>query len=181
MQNYSKGLTFTVHYTWSKAMNLEGSEVQNNNYVENGGLATGSTDYHNNKNSYFLSTNDIPHRLVGTWSWLPSLGKGKKLDADNRFINALIGSWNIGGALIAQSGQPQQGFTDNRRKGSSQACCRTTVSAPLAWLRSIHARWSCGCVFGFRVPLWPLPGHQAPHGHAREAAGFISCDSDFRS
>jgi hypothetical protein len=110
-KNYSKGLAFTVHYTWSKAMNLEGSEIQNNNYVENGGLATGSMDYHNEKNSYFLSTNDIPHRLVGTWSWMPPLGKGKSLDAKNRFLNGLIGGWNVGGVLTAQSGQPQQGFT----------------------------------------------------------------------
>ncbi len=151
-KNYSKGLTFTVHYTWSKAMNLEGSEVQNNNYVENGGLATGSSDYHNNKNSYFLSTNDIPQRLVGTWSWLPSLGKGKKLDANNRFINALIGSWNIGGVLIAQSGQPQQGFTG--ASGSLTGLADRTTGVPIEVPKELQ-RWYTGATNAERTVTLP--------------------------
>ncbi len=103
-KNHSNGLTLTPHYTWSKSMNLEGSEIQNNNYVENGGLATGSMDLRNNKNSYFLSTNDIPHRLVGMWSWAPPVGKGKRLDLNNRLLNALAGNWNIGGVVSRRAG-----------------------------------------------------------------------------
>ena len=44
-------------------------------------------------NTYALSTNDIPHRLVGVWSWAPPIGKGKKFDPNNRVLNMVAGGW----------------------------------------------------------------------------------------
>jgi hypothetical protein len=67
-RNLSHGIFFNVHYTWSKAMDMVGSEIQNNNYTENGGLLLSGLDRTNYGNTYTLSTNDVPHRLVGIWS-----------------------------------------------------------------------------------------------------------------
>jgi hypothetical protein len=86
-------------------------ELQNNNYAENGGFTQGSVDRRNYKNSYNISTNDIPHRFVGTVVYNLPFGKGRKFDMNNRFLNAFVGGWNIGNVLMLQSGQPQSGFT----------------------------------------------------------------------
>ena len=110
-KSFSNGLLFNVHYTWSRTIELWGSEAQNNNFGENAGLQTGNIDRRNNSNSYFISPNDIPHRLVATYVWEMPLGKGKKFDFQNRFANGVFGGWNVGGVFLAQSGQPQQGFT----------------------------------------------------------------------
>jgi hypothetical protein len=110
-KNFSNGLLFSVHYTWSRTIEAWFGEAQGNNYAENAGTSPGTLDRRNLSNSYFISPNDIPHRLVATWVWQPSLGKGKRFDLNNGFLNGVLGGWNVGGVFIAQSGQPQQGFT----------------------------------------------------------------------
>ncbi len=109
-RSYSSGLLFAAHYTWSKSIDLSVPELQNNNNAENGGFANGNIDRRNYKNSYNLSTNDIPHRFVATVVYNLPFGKGRKYDLGNKFANALAGGWNIGTVLSLQSGQPQQGF-----------------------------------------------------------------------
>jgi trimeric autotransporter adhesin len=109
-KNFSNGLLFSLHYTWSRTIENWFGEAQGNNYAENAGTAPGTLDRRNLSNSYVISPNDIPHRAVATWVWTPPVGKGKAVDL-GRFGNHVLGGWNIGGVLIAQSGQPQQGFT----------------------------------------------------------------------
>lgn len=108
-RNYSNGLLFNLHYTWSKSIDFSNPELQNNNNAENGGFFAGNVDRTNYKNSYNLSSNDIPHRFVGTVVYNLPFGKGRKYDM-GKFGNALLGGWNIGNVLMLQSGQPQQGF-----------------------------------------------------------------------
>ncbi len=110
-KNFSNGLLFSMHYTWSRTIENWFGEAQGNNYAENAGTAPGTTDRRNLSNSYSISPNDIPHRVVATWVWTPPIGKGARFDLKNGFANAILGGWNIGGVFIAQSGQPQQGFT----------------------------------------------------------------------
>jgi len=109
-RNYSNGLLLNLHYTWSKAIDMSNPELQNNNFGENGGFFSNNVDRRNFKNSYNLSTNDIPHRFVGTVVYNLPFGKGRKFDISNKFANAIIGGWNFGNVLSLQSGQPQQGF-----------------------------------------------------------------------
>jgi hypothetical protein len=110
-RTFSNGLLLNVHYTWSRAIDMWGSEAQNNNFSENAGLQTGSIDRRNNSNSYFISPNDIPHRFVATVLWSPPLGAGRAFSTDKRILDGILGGWNIGSVIVAQSGQPQQGFT----------------------------------------------------------------------
>jgi hypothetical protein len=107
-RNYSNGLLFNLHYTWSKAIDMSAPELQNNNFGENGNLFSGSVDRRNYRNSYNLSTNDIPHRFVGTVVYNLPFGKGRKYDLQNKVASALLGGWNLGNVLMLQSGQPQQ-------------------------------------------------------------------------
>jgi len=109
-RSYSNGLLFNVHYTFSKSIEMSNPELQNNNFGKNGGFNAGNTDRRNYKNSYNLSSNDIPHRMVATVVYQLPFGKGKQFDVQNKFVNAFVGGWQLGNVLILQSGQPQQGF-----------------------------------------------------------------------
>ncbi|MDX2178429.1 MAG: TonB-dependent receptor [Bryobacteraceae bacterium] len=108
-KSYSSGLLFNVHYTWSKSLDMSNPELQNNNFAENGGFNAGNIDRRNYRNSYAISTNDIPHRLVTTLVYQVPFGKGRRWDL-GKFGNALAGGWQFGNVLFLQSGQPQQGF-----------------------------------------------------------------------
>lgn len=109
-RSFSNGLLLNVHYTWSRTIELWGSEAQNNNFGENAGLQTGNVNRRDLGNSYFISPNDIPHRLVASFVYTPELGKGKKWSTNNQIVDAVVGGWTFGGVFVAQSGQPQQGF-----------------------------------------------------------------------
>jgi trimeric autotransporter adhesin len=104
-KSFSNGFLMNVHYTWSRTIEAWFGEAQGNNYAENAGTAPGTLDRRNLSNSYTISPNDIPHRLVATWVWTPSL------PTNNKLLKNVFGNWNVGGVFIAQSGQPQQGLT----------------------------------------------------------------------
>jgi hypothetical protein len=109
--SYSQGLTFNLHYTWSKSIEMSNPELQNNNFSENGGFANGNIDRRNYKNSYNIASNDIPHRFVATTVYQLPFGEGQKIAFNNKLADAVLGGWQLGNVLILQSGQPQQGFT----------------------------------------------------------------------
>jgi hypothetical protein len=110
-KNFASGLLFSAHYTWSRTIENWFGEAQGNNYAENAGTSPATIDRRNLSNSYSISPNDIPHRFVATWVWTPPIGNGRRLDLQNGAANAIFGGWTVGGVFLAQSGQPQQGFT----------------------------------------------------------------------
>jgi len=54
-----------------------------------------------------FSSFDTRHRLVVSSLYELPIGRGKRLNIDNSVANALIGGWQVGGILTAQSGLPQ--------------------------------------------------------------------------
>ncbi len=99
----SNGLTFLVAYTWSKTINLgcdgffgsEGCSIQD--------------AYHLN-NDKSVAGYDVPQMLSANWVYELPIGKGKKANISNPFLNAAIGGWSLNGIFTARSGQP---FTVN--------------------------------------------------------------------
>jgi hypothetical protein len=74
------------------------------------------------QNSYCIrcergpSSFDTRHRLVVSPLYELPVGKGKPLNINNGFANAVVGGWQVGGILTIQSGVPQTiiiGTTDN--------------------------------------------------------------------
>lgn len=160
-KSYSNGLLFNAHYTWSKAIDMWGSEAQNNNFAENAGLQTGSIDRRNLRNSYFISPNDIPHRFVGTVLWSPPFGKGRKWGSDSKLLNRAMGGWNLGTVIISQSGQPQQCFGGSGGSmlglGDSLRCARRSAKGNARLVYRCHAgpayRHSAERPPGYSLPL----------------------------
>lgn len=105
-KSFSGGVLFTAHYTWSRTIEAWFSEAQGQNvYGIPAGTGTATMDRRNLSNSYVISPNDIPHRLVATWVWTPPV------PFQGALARSLFSGWNVGGVFMAQSGQPQQGFT----------------------------------------------------------------------
>lgn len=105
-KRFSHGLTFLGHYTWSKM--IDDSSVTSGNVTWLGGT-TSMQNPLNRKLEKSLSAHDIAHRLVLTGAYELPFGRGRAIgNRVNRWMDALIGGWEISGVYTAQSGNPLQ-------------------------------------------------------------------------
>ena len=93
----SYGLTFMGSYTYSKSL-----DEQSDPY---GG--TGIQDAYNLRNSYGPSDYDIRQLFVFSSVYALPVGKGKSLlSGSNRFVQTILGDWNLGAIVTLRSGFP---------------------------------------------------------------------------
>ncbi len=94
-RRYSNGFNLLTNYTWSKYLdNIEGgSEFA-------GGEGNGYTHPELRGLDKSYSGNDLRHRIIGSSVYELPLGKGKRMDIKNSFLDAVIGGWTLG--LIAE-------------------------------------------------------------------------------
>ena len=91
-QQYMKGLTSLLSYTWSKTLDVTTDS--------NGGGSP--LDPYNWRGDYGKSNWDVPHRFVASWTYeLPWLRTSSMPIA-----KYVIGGWQANGIFIAQSGYP---------------------------------------------------------------------------
>src|SRR6266571_6535474 len=93
-------------YTFSRLLN---DGPQSNSWL--GDTSTGSgwglEDLNNIRGEWSRSAGDVPHRLVFSWGYELPVGRGKRLGGQtNRWVNGVVGGWQINGILAWQSGQP---------------------------------------------------------------------------
>jgi hypothetical protein len=99
-KRYSGGMTYLASYTWAKSLdtstairNLGGDTLfPQNSYCR--GCEKGR------------SSHDTRHRFVTSALWDVPFGKGRKVNIDNGFANAIIGGWQASSILTLQSGFP---------------------------------------------------------------------------
>jgi Carboxypeptidase regulatory-like domain len=92
-QRLSKGFTFNVNYTFSKAL---------------GTINGFRSAYIGEKN---LSTTDIPHVWNAFYSYDLPFGKGRQFDSSNKVVRAIISGWQVSGITRYASGTPLGPFT----------------------------------------------------------------------
>jgi len=101
-KRYSNGLFFLGGYAFSK-------------YLDNGpganswlGGYTGFTqDPTNKRGEWSISSSDTPHRLVWSGGYELPVGHGKRFGSGmNRWLNGVVGNWQVNGILTFQSGLP---------------------------------------------------------------------------
>lgn len=101
-RRFTNGLSGTVNYTWSKLLDTGG--------VGNGAAFLDSTaiqDASNFAREYSLSTLDVPHRFVASWSYELPFGKNKKFGSDwSGLAQFFLGGWQTAGSYTWQSGTP---------------------------------------------------------------------------
>jgi hypothetical protein len=109
-RRFSGGLSLTSAYTYSKSIDdTSGIRVQGYDtlFPQNSACIRCERG---------LSSFDTRNRLVVSPLYELPVGKGKLLNINNSFANAIIGGWQVGGIMTIQSGIPQTitiGSVDN--------------------------------------------------------------------
>ncbi len=129
-QRATKGLEFTVNYTYGRAMtNTIGFfGVPNSpNGTGNGGSAY-AENYYNNHAEYGPVGQDVRHNLNGTSVYSLPFGRGKQYGSNmNHFLDSAVGGWKVAMTAIVYSGFPvtisansNDAYTNNRAQRPDQ-------------------------------------------------------------
>jgi trimeric autotransporter adhesin len=104
-RRFADGFMLDATYTWSR--NRDNSDtVEDNQGFNAGGTAGFGYDIRDLEHNMHIGFSDVPHRLVGTFLYELPFGKGRKFGASNALVGALAGGWQVGGAVIWQTGFP---------------------------------------------------------------------------
>ncbi len=98
-RRFSGGLSAVVNYTWSKSIDIacsgffgtEGCNVQN--------------EYDLNA-SRSVSSFNVPHNVVISTTYELPFGRGKALATHNKFVDFIIGGWQVNGLVQLRNGLP---------------------------------------------------------------------------
>jgi hypothetical protein len=105
-QRSTKGLTYLISYTRSKSMDTgcsgsfgaEGCEVQ---FPYNLNLDRSVSGF------------DLPNIFSGSVVWDVPIGRGKSLSTGSKFVDYIVGNWQLSGIVSIYSGQPFDVTTSN--------------------------------------------------------------------
>lgn len=100
-KRYSSGLNFLMNYTWSKFLD----DVEGNNELA-GGEGSGYTHIELRKLDKSYSGNDVRHRYIASSVYELPVGKGKRINLENAFLNGIFGGWGVGVIAEFRSGPP---------------------------------------------------------------------------
>lgn len=123
-KRYSRGLQFGMNYTWSKLID----DVNSRNEL---GSTPAIADFHNRRADRGLAGNNIAHRWIGNTVWELPFGKGRRMNIENRVLDAFAGGWSTGLILELRTGAPF-GVVENNPGAiyTTAAAVRSNVNAP---------------------------------------------------
>jgi len=103
-KRFTNGLQFRVAYVWSRLIVTGVADSGNANDVLGGGpqnpICTRSCER-------TVSTDDVPHTLITTYTYELPFGRGKKLGSNvSSAVNKVVGGWGVAGIQRYQSGRP---------------------------------------------------------------------------
>ncbi|MBM3782844.1 MAG: carboxypeptidase regulatory-like domain-containing protein [Acidobacteria bacterium] len=99
-KRYSSGITYLMSYTYAKSLDTA-TAIRNQ-----GGDTLFPQNSYCRTCEYARSSHDTRHRFVTSALWDVPVGKGRKIDIENGFANAIIGGWQLGSIVTLQSGFP---------------------------------------------------------------------------
>lgn len=103
-KRFSDGLSATANYTFSKALDL-GSSGTNTGFLP--GVGTSIENVYNIADEYAISNFDVPHRFVASFVYELPFGRGRRFGGEvNRFVNAVLGDFQVSGTATYQAGSP---------------------------------------------------------------------------
>jgi len=98
-KQYANGFFFLSSYTWGKTLTDASSALS-------GFFSTSARDHYNRRLEKALSVFDIPHRLVGAFTYELPIGPGKRVANVKGPVGKVIGGWQVTGVLAYQTGEP---------------------------------------------------------------------------
>ena len=103
-KRFSHGLAVLTHFTWSKM--IDDVSYSNSNLSWLGGNSS-VQDPFNLRLERAVSTQDVPRRWVANFSYQLPFGKGKAIvGGAGKFVNGVIGGWEISSLVTVQAGFP---------------------------------------------------------------------------
>jgi hypothetical protein len=100
-KRFSQGLAANVNYVWSKTIDI------GRNGNNNSGAATSIEDAFDLAGEYGISSFDVPHRFVASFSYELPFGQGRYFGKNWRGLwQALAGGWQTSGKVTIQAGTP---------------------------------------------------------------------------
>jgi hypothetical protein len=87
-KRFSQGYSFTASYMWSSNLNRLNRENEFDRDLV-----------------WAPSNNSAPHNLSVNFIYEFPFGKGKRFLSDNRWLNALVGGWQVSGIYVKQTGR----------------------------------------------------------------------------
>ena len=146
----SKGLEYTLNYTWSRSM------TNNPGFFGISGVNTASAywqDYTNPRADYGPSGFDVRQTLNGTAVWQLPFGKGRRFGANwNRALDEPLGGWQLSGDTILHTGFPTN-MTGSNNGGFHARTARANQYRPLHVVNRSVQHW-----FGTDLSANPCTG-----------------------
>jgi hypothetical protein len=97
-KRYSRNLTGSIHYTWSRAVSTGGGDI--GAYYQGDAQSDVLQDFSNPDADRGPSTGDVTHYFVSEWIYdVPFRRAGNA-------AHHLIGGWQLSGIVLAQTGEP---------------------------------------------------------------------------
>jgi hypothetical protein len=126
-QRLSRGFTFNVNYTFSKAL----------------GTINGFRSAYIGEKS--LSLTDIPHVLNAFYSYELPFGKGRMFNPENKAVRAVLSGWQVSGITRYASGTPLGPFTATCNVPQAGTCW-ASYNPNFSGSARINGRWGNGNV-----------------------------------
>jgi hypothetical protein len=100
-RRFNNGLQFLVTFTWSKYLDdSEGPEGWTQ------GQAQSVQNWYDTALEKSLMIDDIPRSFVASYIYELPVGKGKALQPQSKFVNAVVGGWQVAGITTLKDGFP---------------------------------------------------------------------------
>lgn len=129
-QRLTKGFTFNVNYTYSKAI---------------GNIFGIRSAYLGNLDKS-ISNTDMPHVFNAFYAYELPFGKGRTFDTDNKVIRAIIGGWQISGITRYASGTPLGPITGAACSVAVMGNCYASYNPSFTGSVRINGNWGDGDV-----------------------------------
>jgi hypothetical protein len=120
-QRVSRGLEFTLNYTYGKAM----TNGLGNYGLDVNGYSGAFQNYYNSAADYGPAGYDVQHNISGTGVYSLPVGRGQEFGSNvNRFVDEAIGGWKLSVAGVKYSGFPETltgGSSNSNSYGNERA------------------------------------------------------------
>ncbi len=153
-QRFTKGLTYTAGYTWSKAID-DGSAIRNNS-----GDTLWPTNSYNLHAERGLSQFDLPRRFVGSVLYELPFGEGKPL-VNSGILSRVIGGWQVGAIVTLADGTAMNvaQLGDTASLGTLGNQPDATGISPIPTNRSAGQFWNIAAINVTNPALSSRPGN----------------------
>lgn len=105
-KRFSRGFTLLASYTFAKLISDSIFNPLNFVATEGGNEYGYQNGLYNRRAERAEDPSNVPHRFVLSGLWELPIGKGRKVDIENGFLNAVLGGWQLNTITTIVSGTP---------------------------------------------------------------------------